>query len=496
MNDSSDSLIGEEMPSHRLALTLTRRWWLVVGALSAMMALKLFWIVRLGSPTLELDALEYFQLGKSVADGDVWLEGHPIAYRTPAYPWLIGLCCRWTESSIMAMVIAQAMLRWLTNVAAGVLAMQLAAPSRWAIWAVPMAMAMSLPTISSPIYVNVLLTETCFTVALTLHLVATLRYIRRPTVGAAMLVAISLGWTILVRPIAMLLWLPHCMHCFATWFRNRTRPVQPTLSRWLMLGCLITLVTSSMLAPWWMRNERLFGERFLTKFVGRNLWIVTFQPESGAGLPIVPTTHSNALLKPMQLTPKAANQMPMDDALQSWRHTWTTHRALIAAGFTDPQSDDQMKQVAMESATASPRPFLWKAIRRIVNFWRTAATDLPVAELEDDAVLTSRWLHRMIDARSSQSVALNTSVILIALASLVRLAWIPASRDAAIWVGLILVYFQAITGILEIPDYRYRMVLEPLLTSILAAGVIGCIPWTLLKTETRSESVRQVGTND
>jgi hypothetical protein len=77
----------------------------------------------------------------------------------------------------------------------------------------------------------------------------------------------------------------------------------------------------------------------------------------------------------------------------------------------------------------------------------------------------------MIEKRWSLSVLTNTLFAgLIGLATLV-LIYSRATRWWGLWTGLILVYFSVITGFFEIPAYRYRMVLEPLMISILGAAI-------------------------
>jgi len=45
----------------------------------------------------------------------------------------------------------------------------------------------------------------------------------------------------------------------------------------------------------------------------------------------------------------------------------------------------------------------------------------------------------------------------------------PATRPFGVWFGLLLAYLSVVTGLVEIPTYRYRLVIEPL-----AAAAVGC----------------------
>ena len=73
--------------------------------------------------------------------------------------------------------------------------------------------------------------------------------------------------------------------------------------------------------------------------------------------------------------------------------------------------------------------------------------------------------------RFSQSVSLNT-VLLSGLAFCVMLLIVNyPTRVYGIWLFTILAYFSLVTGILEIPDYRYRIVVEPVVVLSFGAAL-------------------------
>jgi hypothetical protein len=230
-----------------------------------------------------------------------------------------------------------------------------------------------------------------------------------------------------------------------------------------------------LIAPWLMRNDYLFGKPFLTEFVGRNVWIVTFQDRSGAGLDLTTTAAT------VELKQRLAVAGVDDDR---WRHTWTTSKGLVASGLNDPQADDLMKRVAVDVITANRPPFVWKAFRRVVNFWRCAATDLPPqGQPEGQYRLQQVWAHDVpvvdwaLEYRLSQSVALNTLLAAaLGLAALVLIVNRP-TRPYAIWIVMVLGYFSVVTGILEIPNYRYRVFLEPLAATVFGASLAVLLSW-------------------
>ena len=128
-----------------------------------------------------------------------------------------------------------------------------------------------------------------------------------------------------------------------------------------------------------------------------------------------------------------------------------------------------MKQVAIDSIRNSPSMFATKAIRRIINFWRAAATDLPVSDAD---VSASPWMRAWLSVRVSQSVWLNTCLMFATALGVGVLCCRTDTRWRGIWIGLILAYFAVITGVLEIPDYRYRMVLEPIVAAVVASAIV------------------------
>jgi hypothetical protein len=217
------------------------------------------------------------------------------------------------------------------------------------------------------------------------------------------------------------------------------------------------------------RNQRLFGEPFVTEFLGRNLWIVTFQDGSGAGLELPVTERAEKLKQELERAGVSAQ----------WRETWTVSRALVAAGASDPEADRWMREVAIQAIWKHPQTFAYKAVRRMANYWRCAVTELPVQGAADAQYMDQPtwshsipWVRWTIDHRLSRSVWLNTVVTtMVAIATMI-LVVNPHTRWSGVWLGMILLYFSVVTGLLEIPNYRYRVVLEPLSSAVVAAAVV------------------------
>ena len=90
--------------------------------------------------------------------------------------------------------------------------------------------------------------------------------------------------------------------------------------------------------------------------------------------------------------------------------------------------------------------------------------------------------------RFSQSVIGNTLLTLALGLALTLLFRNHSTRPTAVWMGMTLNYFAIITGIFEIPDYRYRLVVEP---------IVGCTFGSALSVIFSKENLRfRSQTND
>jgi len=215
------------------------------------------------------------------------------------------------------------------------------------------------------------------------------------------------------------------------------------------------------------RNMVLFDSPQLTQFVGRNLWVVTFQDGSGAALELSSTNASEQLQTRI-------TRMGADD---DWQLTWSVSNALVQSGLSDAQADRLMQQVAVDAIEGNEPVFTQQAIRRVINFWRTPATELPAQGAEGSYRRQMIWknnipaLDMVFQYRLSQSVLLNTILAGLILAGILVLLVNKPSRPYAFWVLVILAYFCVVTGVLEIPAYRYRIVIEPLSAGVGGAAI-------------------------
>ena len=441
---------------------------------------KVVGVIMRGPSPLVWDASYYWELGELVAGGDWLLMQRPIAFRTPGYPWLLGLVQTLFDQPLLALVCIQGML-WLGTIGlTALMARDLSGSTRVAWFVVAVAIVM----VSSTTYVAAVLTETLFVFAVIFHLWAIMRFTRSPSVPWALLVGLTLAAAILTRPVAMLLWIADAIYVIVRWYWIRDpEATLPCLRRAKICVGFAALVTVLCLCPWLARNHAIFGKAMMTEFVGRNIWIVTFQDGSGAGLDFPETDHAAAMMD--QLGEETWSDLQTD---QRWRDTWNVSKALTGSGMDDAATDRLMKAVAFDAIGESPQAFGKKTCRRLVNFWRTRATELPrqVADLEPDDPKAAAQLSAdsfagepiwgvkvapvdtAIRHRWSNWLTGNTFLMLATAISTMLLIVKRSTRATGLWLGAVLGYFMTVTAVLEIPAYRYRMIVEPVVLLVIA----------------------------
>ena len=450
------------------------------AVLCVLIALKLLAIAAQGPNPIEMDAADYWFLSGTMMDGDWMLNTRPIAYRTPMYPWVLSLL-RMCPRPLMMIVAVQSLLYFLTALIAAELATRISGFASARIF----TLLVMLPAVSSIAYVGSLLTETVFVFALMLHLLAVALYAKHESAGWVLFVGLTYAITLLTRPIVMLLWGVHLVFIIILHRRRILRWREYAIVQrgrriaHLILGGLVVAV---LISPWIWRNYSMFGKPFLTEFSGRNIWIVTFQDGSGAGLELPSTDDSKELQMRLSKSHDSG-----DWANADWRHTWTVSKALVESGLDDAQADQLMKRVSLQAMSQDPSGVGYKTLRRMVNFWRCPSTLLPTADPEHSGFedYPETWI-RTFPAltqgyefayrnRLSLSIAANTILLAIISVAVVVLIFRYESRPFGVWIALILFYFCSITGIVEIPDYRYRMVTEPI--SSAAVGACMALFW-------------------
>lgn len=435
----------------------------IVAVLIAFWVAKVTAVVLRGPVAIELDANEYWRLSTIVMQGDPLLSSAPIAYRTPAYPWFIA-AVRLVAGpyALLAISAIQGAMLVASFVIAGMLAKRITHLPR----SLPITLLISLAAISSATFVSALLSESLFVFLLMVSLSAVHRFRERPSLKTSSWGGLTYALTLLTRPIVLLLWIPHWIALF---WPGPTR-VQ-WKSRWVSVW-VVPVMVALVVGPWIARNQVQFGKPFVTEFVGRNLWIVTFQDDVDGAFDLPDTSNARTL----------AQRLDRVAVLDNRDATWNVSAGLRRSGLDDAQTDQLMKRVAVDAIRTDPVQFLKHAFNRSVNFWRTRATDLP--ELSDDDALKNQFLwgarlpivDRWIEVRASNSLWLNNILLATTTVSMLVLIWNRPSRWAGVWLAMVLGYFAVVTGVFEIPAYRYRMVVEPVVACVHGSAI--AIVWS------------------
>jgi hypothetical protein len=408
-----------------------------------------------------MDARDYWDLGTLLAKGDWWWQSDPIAFRTPAYPALLA-CCQvlFGKHAMMFAITFQHLCVMATSITTAWVCGRLTQSG----WAAVAAYGLSAACISRAWSANLLLTETVFTLALTLLLAADVCYRQQPSAGRSLLVGLILGITTMVRPVTSLLWVP----LVVSWIPFR--PANLSLRGRLGHIALMVSVSFLLLVPWYARNWSVFGEPFLTSFLGRNIWTVTFQDGSGAGLALSDSGPGQEL----------QTRVRSVDQDVAFTDTWGVSNALRDSGLNDNETDKLMVQACLQANRSQPAIVAYKAIRRTVNFWRCVANPFPqyLPTAETESLQQIRWnspfladqFHTLTNYVPSRSLPMNELFLLAILIGTVILCLDPRLRTHGFVLALTLLYFNLITAAVEIPAYRYRMILEPVMIMIVVCA--------------------------
>jgi hypothetical protein len=229
------------------------------------------------------------------------------------------------------------------------------------------------------------------------------------------------------------------------------------------------VVAQLPLVPWYARNERVFGEPFLTRFLGRNLWTVTFHDG------MLPPANGPATQELLALLPA---DIPRSLDVRVWR----VSDALQARGLPDDDIDRLLQRVAWEAQRANPRRSIEYFLRRAVNFWRCVSNPYPFFQWEAEPhsfenqfrpasqaatqvfIVVNRW-------SCSRNLWANSLCAAAAVVGAGLLAADPRTRGAGCALLLTLAYFSAVTAAVENPAYRYRMILEPVMIAAAVSGI-------------------------
>jgi hypothetical protein len=412
------------------------------------------------------DAIAYWNLGRDIAAGDIAMLKSEIGYRTLGYPWIVGICqMLGQKNGLLLLVLFQQAAALATN---GLIAYWLTrltgSPLTGAI-----GYGLAIFNTSRAIHANWVLTET-FTTFLMLAFCLFIwsqwgAKTLRPIVEASILA----GLAILIRPSSLIL-LPLLMAF--VWYSQG-----PKLKAMLVAIAVLAI----MLAPCYARNYYLFGRLQLVTFQGRELWTATFSPWPGAGLDIPEDGAGAELLSKLK-----------DDRTLEIRRNWSVSSSLAKRGMRDADIDHLMATVAWQAIRREPVRVTVRFLARTMTFWycwnwppdeaptthqtiMRQQTGIPGLAWSQAIVSRLRWTPEWIPWMT-WGLSITTWVCVI---------WLVLKKSTR-GLGLILWYMLSVstglTASLEIPNYRYRMPLEPFVIVALIAGV-----WNMVRSYGRKK---------
>jgi hypothetical protein len=259
------------------------------------------------------------------------------------------------------------------------------------------------------------------------------------------------------------------------------------LRRLLAHSACLLVAFAIVLAPWYARNYYCCGQAFLSKAAGLTMWQSLFKSNSPLDPPV-----------PFADAPKTRTVLARLDRVNLQSH-WAVLKELQEQGLTRMEAIDLMQAVDVEAIKAHPWKFVDSRLRRFAWFWITpngtgrprtpefhmneerAAEAAPTGNLPgtDDYCGQAHWcwdgFYR--DGRLNwlwhPNPWLYLSTAAMAGCGIVVLLFDREQRAIAVALGMLLVYFAGMTAIGAPPEYRYRMVVEPILIVSIVQLLLG-----------------------
>ncbi len=414
-----------------------------------------------GQAPLYRDALGYWKLGAQAASGD-WLLLEPAGVtRTPGYPYFVALCQLLFGDR--ALVVAVALQHFMVVVTAAIAA--------WIGWRVTgsglaavLALALSTMGLSRHVISAYLWSDHLLALLLTAHAALLVAWLRRPGAGWALALGASLGLCTLTRPVAQYAFVPMLL-TLGLHLRDGYG-VRAWLGRFSKHGLLMLGAMLVVIGPWLVRNQLAFGEPFLTRFQGRNLWASCFEPINAR----LPFPNSPAVAELLEVA---------RDHEVNPRNVWQLYIALRATGRSELEADDLLAAGARQTIAAMPIDFARSVGTRFFGFWildyRIPRWRYDPFIKREGTIFDQRLWHSatllplhdgLLRALWRPNRVLFGGAALAVLIALIAIARRPGERTLALGFGLLLVYYAIVPAVATTPLYRMRSSLEPLMVAV------------------------------
>ena len=298
--------------------------WLIFMGLVLAFVLRLGYVLSVEDGVYWVDEEDYMALGQSIAQGDGYLNsaGEPTAFRPPGYPLLLAALYKLGIQSAPSIRLVQVMMGVITIFFIALIALRYMGP------AVAVLSVMAAAGYPYFIYmIGTVLATTWFSMTLVASVYFFLtgadenRSLKIIASGLLMGVSILTRSSAAVLGVAALVWL------------MMRRPRLKQLQHAFLFACCMSLVV----APWGMRNYRVFDAFTMSTNGGRNLWLGN-NPESTIN------TGSNI-------------EMPkeLEDRIDA---------------ASEIEADRIYVEEAKKFIAADPKHFLWLSIKKGLSLWR------------------------------------------------------------------------------------------------------------------------------
>jgi 4-amino-4-deoxy-L-arabinose transferase-like glycosyltransferase len=234
---------------------------ILIGLLSVALLVRLLTACFI-HPAIISDAGEYDSIGQSLATGHGFtFAGQPDSYRTPGYPFFLGVVYSLFESSHLAVRVLQGLFDFASCLLLYLIGKRL---FNERIALTSLAIFALLPT--QLLYVSEIMTETIFTTFLLLSVWLACLYTRTQKPILPALIGFVIGYATLIRPAVLLLPL-----VFLLFFHSDAKHVQ--FRNLAVVLALMSVCAALVIVPWMWRNYVTFDHFALTSNAGENLWI-------------------------------------------------------------------------------------------------------------------------------------------------------------------------------------------------------------------------------
>lgn len=437
------------LSNHRVRVLVTGA--MIIHAITHLV----IWLLHDGT-VLGPDSGQYWQLGKQVASGDIWMQSPLQVQRTPLYPWLIGASqYMFGENAVFAI----ACLQHLMGICCTALTMHICWLLTSSLRLVVFSCLISSVWITRQWLDNQVMAESLFTFLLVAMVYSCCRWMLEQKARWSISIGIALGLAILTRPIAQyLLVIFFCGYLLIAIVKLCA------LRTALLAGLLTSVFAILTISPWLIRNYQHSGEIAICHFSGRPLWLSVFSHKDlgvghdGAGLPI-PWGQMDSKLE-ADLRSVEANGVDL-------YHVTRTFDALIQLGYGEQELDGQMRDLAVMGIKDAPFEFTSSVIRRFFTFWIITRTNERLEKRRHEMPNELRQIPKYAYITYASVIQpWENALVAIAFLSGTILLIVKADthvRLIALFLLVLVTYFGLVTSVGGRPLYRYRMILEPLI---------------------------------